>query len=1250
MSQLKRRKRGSALILVIGVLVLLSIIGTAFVTLMRIESVAARNYNDDIAVRFLVQEALAYCAQHPTWNPPRDASIIPVNDNHIDSDGDGENDCQFLTAPLNDRTRDTFARYAILKKPFAGRLNVNRNSGWIGPASDNHALNAGASTNEISLVEPVAAYLNYMRDTLGIATGNNVQNYHVAEEISRRICNMRFGAWGKPLGLPPYPAGTSTNSRPGEDTVDGDVWLDEPALPDAADPPVPPLVPPAANDEDDVAAWVGLNWRPNPAVNGVDDDGDGEIDELGEEVNEPDEFTENPLILTGSWWANDDEPFDTSDLLSIINNSPSDLRALINDATQTWAVAQGYAFDGTGATDYFDYLRVLFTTESRDYIGSMTPLNHLNILLPSAWTDAERKIVDADHALFIATLRSVFESGAGDSDEMDPEAASLAAWQVLANYIDFLDTDLDPGGSGDEWGLLNVIVKPEGWDVDTDDADGDGYPSAYTDGLGAWKVEDNCRLFFGTERQPYINEIYVYNRGNDRFDNDGDGVIDNDPLAVPVEPPPYEVDTDAYFVELHNHYASDIVLFNNPAIPATDETLNWALRIKDSVGTIKGTYDMAAAYKWDVGTSTWITGLPVRVPAGGYLIIASTDYSGNDNLNGPPRNNDNTTLGAAGLRLLPDPTALPAGTEMVNLNLALGVKMLEPDDTIELVYGYDPDGTNTTNGIVQAVVDRQDVPDAAHLNAETSAATGTRDFIPSFERHDPRVARIIRGTVDIGQPLTPTWDYTNAETAVPTSGGDQTRQTLGTVNDDGNANAVPADYFDGNYDLGAVAATRYDDLVDIPNNPNWKFANVGAMGSLLAVGPMPLDPTAFNWSDPTSVIVSDPDYWLIKCSPYTAVPDVVADHFSKRYPLDAKKIDFISPQVYAWDGTPLGTWYDISALPDNFPTGRAISLFDRFTTFAPRKDGKDNDGDWNASTDESDDLADNSMPPDGIDDPGPTPGDAHVDETDEVYVYGRIDINNSNEYILAGLPYVMFDDSTLDPLGQNIQRVYLTATTDLITGADGILQERNIDPFEDRADFLTRMVHPLLDLADASYNPLAVPAQGAFGRDVEDNHWYEDGVGVPRRTAWPYEWKTSQRIPRTFTNTAGKPYDFILPGEAGDGGDLLRDDKSEIDYTVGALMNMIAIETDLPAAFATGGADLGIYTYYITVQITDGKDVDGDNDGGDHANDATEPDWAEGTVLSEKRIVALVNTNLPLDDPGRITVFNWEFEGNAPAR
>ena len=164
-------------------------------------------------------------------------------------------------------------------------------------------------------------------------------------------------------------------------------------------------------------------------------------------------------------------------------------------------------------------------------------------------------------------------------------------------------------------------------------------------------------------------------------------------------------------------------------------------------------------------------------------------------------------------------------------------------------------------------------------------------------------------------------------------------------------------------------------------------------------------------------------------------------------------------------------------------------------------------------------------------------------------------------------------------------------------------------------------------------------------------------------------WDTVRCPPRT-ANSSGTGQ-FKLPGDTvagwqegwiregntnpdfARGGDRLYDDKSETDYTVGALMNMIAVEA--PLWQGSGRAQQAMFIYYITVQVTDGLDVNGDpvlgtgNEDGDGLG-ITEPDWDEGTVLAEKRLMVLLNTGLPATDPDRMTVFNWAIRGRSPER
>jgi len=1247
----KKRERGSALILVIGVLVLLSIIGTTFVAIMRIERSAARNFNTDATLRQLALQALAFCMEHPNWDP--NAAGPPYD---IDNDNIGGEDSLLFTQPLLQQvTSDLSPRWAVLKKPFGGRLNVNWNSFYVGANSDNHILNEGTSPGEVSLVDPIAAYLDFMGAS-GISTGTSAENRAVAHEIARRICNLRHGVPLRPLGAPPYPTGTSANARPGEDGVDDDVWLNDSTLTTASDPPL-------GNDPDDDDRWAGplaagvpaLNWRSQTAYNMVDDDGDGVADEGGEDVDEPLEFTQHPdpwLLPNGLWPVSDDQPFGTADLTSIVvTPSPaSDLKTLVNDVCQVWAPGQGYPFDGTGATDYFEYLKVLFTTRNRDYMGNAVPLNDLNILMPGSPTVTERLIVDRDRARFVSALAGVFEQ-----DGMAPEPASLTAWQALANLIDFLDSDPDPTGTLGDLGLLTALVRSQGWKAATDDDNGNGKPDP---------GEPNTRTFIGTERQPYINEIYVYNRTDDNFDNDHDTVDDdNDPLLhpLPLEDPGSGDTRNGYYIELYNHYNSDIVLFNNPADPANDPTVDWYLRILDNADppAVVGTYYLSSGQVGEIGTG-WAAGATeIIVPAGGYLIIESRNWAVEPTSVAGETEND--WLGTNGFTKLPDPLeagTMPAGVPIVNLGLAPDVKLFEPDFTIELVYSYDEDGTAGAVAPVEAVVDRQKVPSNV-ISIEGGTDDGTRDFAPSWERHDPRLARVVRDrwfdngtfTTDYtGEVLMPTWAYRDAENTAPGTGGDDIRFTLGAVND---ANDADADVFDGNYDLGWSTSESYDDLVDVPNVHTWKFANPGALGKLLCVGPTPADPADYGWHDPAAVDPGDDDYWLVTSSPYTQVPanETTPSKFQKM-PLDAKKINFTEMNVYDWNAD-VTYAPEPDAAPDNYPTGRATGVFDAFATIAFRGDGKDNDGDWDRATDETDATDTDG---DGTPDPAPTPGDAHVDEADEIYVPGRIDVNNSNEYVLSGLPYVKFDDSTFYRPGLgDVAAVFLTAVTDPVTGSPGIIDERAAGgPFQSRADFYRRVVRPAVnsEAPRPPYNPGG--GTGAFGKDTEDNHRYEDG-GVFIRDSLDYRWETLQQPPRTTTANLLEPHDFILPGADAfaDGRDMLIDDKTETDYTVGALMNMVGLDMELPEAFA-GGGDLGVYTYYITVQLTDGADVNGDGVSvGDEDRDGigiTEPDWDEGSVIAEKRIIVLVDTTLPTTDPGRVRVFNWAVEGRAPER
>jgi len=1261
-----KRRRGSALIMVMGVLVLLSIVGTAFVVFMRIETHATRNFNEDAEARMLALQALNYALAHPTWNPPADSN--PIN-NDVDNDNNNVKDSKWFTYPLCELASDTHARFAILKKTFTGRVDIN----WDGfynnyPLNDpvpfdnvHQAVNEGASTSEISLER---IFERYIKEQIALGAAGFVgvdpnQAGSVARELALRICNYRYAAEDD---LAPTDTGTSTHRQPGADGNDDTDFCDSFRY-NSNDLNRIGAAPDNRTYEDD-AAWVYPNWRPDPARDWVNELADGYFDRTNgaippspvEQIDKPQDFLQFPAdnsTLGAAWVApgrnNDDNPFKTSALNSILTNSGSDLRDMVNDVFNTWAAANGInGYDP--AVDYFgSYIRNILTTSNRDYIGKQTPINHLNILPPDAGDpdyDAHMLVVQADRGKFIAAMTETMTDGG-----MTRDAAINTSWQILANFIDYLDEDGD----------ITCLVKPQGWlDDATHDLNSNHRPDA---------GEPGTRAFYGTERQPYINELWVYNRGSDHFDNDG---VNGSDASIPT-PDPGEIDRNGYFIELYNHYdntAHDpIVLYHdNPG----GELVNWGIRITNSAGAQQGSIHyfwdaVTPAQIWSSGAWTNLApGTDLVIPAGGYLIIENHDYKAE---------NVQIAASAPGSRLLPDPAltwpapgALSPGgpgnspqAVLVNLNLSASLKLWQPGDRVELVYKRDPRVAGTP--AAEVVVDRQETPtdmtdacpyvDPAGVTHTGYATLGPYHFWPSFEREDPRLARAI---TDNSQRLIPTWAFRNAAEG---TGGGKIRTTVGRVNDNGDIAADgswldDSNVYDGNYRLGdetwlasemlstyvppagTAKKFRFDDLVEIPNSVTYKFANVGSLGNLLCVGPMPPDPAAFGWA------TTD---WLVENSPYTWVKQDSSTAYPAN-PLDSKKIDF--------------TIVPDSGAASN-PRGRFRAVFDKFTTFCPWKDGRDNNGDWVRATDDVNDaFGDDTHAGDG----GPSVGDQHVDEGSEAYVYGRIDVNSVNDSaeglaVLSGLPYVNTDttfyrDPTGSPATLDVTRAFLHPQK--------ILDKRPAGGYLTRKDFLERVLIDVpgayadgaLDITNAYYDPnnAAAPV-GAFGRDSEDNNIWQFGATPRRRDpAHAYEWDTLQRYPRTnFTISSMVDQQFNIEGidtptATNNGGDF-SDEKSETDYTVGALMNAISLHSELPEGFTSN--DLGPVTYYVTVDITNGKDVDGQMAVG---GPAAAPQWTDTDVqvLAEKKIIALVDTRLPLTDPKRVTIFNWSVEGRSPAK
>jgi hypothetical protein len=1203
------RRRGSALILVMGVLVLLSIVGTAFVLLMRIEAHAARNFVEDAEVQFLARGALSYAIEHPAWDPP----TTTVEADGTDWDGLTQTYAAWFQTPLSEVPSDYRAYFAIRKTVFGDRLNVNWNGFYKANADNSNGiqtLNEGYSPTEVSLERAISAYLIHLIQ-LGYFPGDTVPNEvarapRIAHEIAGRICNYRYG---QDMGTPPTPPyayfhgdppaafseGPGVLHFPGEDNIDDTQFVDDANLAFEAEPPVPPLVPPQQREYSDIwttanreNTWIGanllplpasvsINWRSDPQRNWVDDDGDGLFDETAAIDNDPlyarEEFKDEPQeFLQGSrlWnganpllapWPNnqDDMPFGSDDMAAIISNplAVTPLTEIVNDVFKVWAPAQTNPtafpeYPAGSPTNYFDLLRPIFTTSSGDDVGTLLPLDHQNLLYrpyPQVMTPDEKAAVDAERNKFINAMRSVLTDG-GMADSTPDNAATNTAWQIMANLIDYLDDDADsagtrywdPGPNTAPRDIITALPKDEGWKAN--DPAFDNNPANGRRDLG----EPGLRWFHGTERQPYLNELWKYNRSSDRFDNDG--VAD-----VPPGSDSSEAGKDAYFIEFTNPYATPITLYNNPG--AGNETIDWYLRVLDA-GGIKIYGIKASQLKhWDGAAWQPCAGAQrVEVPAGGYLVIESQDYQG-----------DNPQLVGRGQQVL-DPDALPAKTAL--LNIMTDAVIFSPGDTVELVYSYsytyDPGGGLPLVTVTdEVVIDKQTLPPTM---GGTAAAPPTYDFKPSYERQDPRLARCVRAA-GMPKPLLMETAYAQGGSLL---NNDYVRNTLGMVNDNGDGDTgADGNVFDGNYDLGKDPNTRYDDLVDIPNLPTWKFGNVAALGNLLSVGPMPPTPDlggapGLGWTGAE---------WLCRNSPYTAVSDTAPP---PAQPLDAKKINFID--------TP-------SADPDD-PLGKTKGIFDKFMVWCPWRNGRDDNGNWTMA----DDLQLLG---------GPVPGDAHVDEDMETYVSGLVSVNAVDtpeaNAVMSALPFVVLAEdaalgttTTFDPLGAPVTNFYIPVDPTRAAGIRGALQA---GPFTSKANFFERVV-------------LLAITGGSFGKDKRDNEIYENvATGNTIRVDQPVMWGTIQRPPRTLTTlAAGTAPMFKLPGQLNNGGDLLVDEKSEIDYTVGALMNNISLASARTA-------------YRVTVQIRGADNV---------------------TVRAEKRLIALVDLTVPANDPKRITFLNWAVQ------
>ena len=263
-----------------------------------------------------------------------------------------------------------------------------------------------------------------------------------------------------------------------------------------------------------------------PQADGVDNDGDGVADEAGEDIDLQSEFVQYPPVLGGFWPFNDDAPFGQADLNIIVQNAPPtgadpSIKAIINDVFLSWAGSSGIGGYGPGIVandDYFELMRHIFTTYNSEYIGAMTPVNHLNLLDPLPRRRRRRPRRQSSTATATASSRECARFD-GDGGIRRTGPADNTAWQVLANLIDYLDNDLaTPYDSERDAHRLSRDSQAPRLGRATD---------ATTDvtSTASWTPASPVALFFGTERQPLHQRDMDLQPRNDRVDNDGDGFL-----------------------------------------------------------------------------------------------------------------------------------------------------------------------------------------------------------------------------------------------------------------------------------------------------------------------------------------------------------------------------------------------------------------------------------------------------------------------------------------------------------------------------------------------------------------------------------------------------------------------------------------------------------------------------------------------------------------------------------------------------
>jgi len=1209
------------LIVALGVLLLLAMMALVFVTdalsTLHATQTADLQEQADLVARELMNNYINYNLM------ASDPSVTP----NVDTNNDGTPDAAQIPLPpgLADATAAGF-RYAASVQTFllSNRIHLNAHGDQASGLGTYQGAGSTPYEVNISRILQSGELSNYGYNNFTIPGDADT----LADEI----------VWGV--------AGRYTNiTDPPNDPV-------PPALPGVT--PSQPAVPGINDDPDKL---------PNPMWDHADNDGDGSVDEAGEDIDEPAEFNQRETDLALS----QDTPFGLVDMVDILLDEPFQSRLELMLANNGVPVPPGKAFaDVTGAEDY----RHLFTTEATStIINEITgqPRLGLNWVAHRLAVDlcALRIIGDAGGpgsalayqriAVYLEAateLRDALEEAFSrfkdhaDTDStitFSDEEARRRANQVTVNILDFLDDDVlsrttndyggaafDPTNPDDRYLNMPKILYDLGDSIAVKDWDGALYqlaggaldtPVLYNEPVS---FDD---AYFGVDRHAFVNELYVINRERNGIDDEhayedlagapfnGDWVQATDDLngnALPDpdwDTPAGDANGDLCFVydpegsAATGIDAEDLVAGPDGMTPFGEENV-YFIELANIYPEPLDVTGYKITYTKKDGSRSWITLDPGS--GGERFIIPPADYT-DDTF---PSNWDFGYLvissHASDFDAVQSHLDLEFGRD--NADSVFLRAPLPPgataDDVASPIYG---DPVVPTPGVWDtAVVDRQKVEDGVvkvqpdlplgYLPANYPASLIEQLVSHSVERIDPRVAWVAQNNAG----LCPNWEIPGWGAGPPAEalanydfhtiadlpgvagvtlhdndvlgnsqigGGDLTYRwdnVQGTARLESVALGCPFGTKNSQLLLNAnldwllsyqykMPSTDSHDTQAPAGEEDYPWNRLGPRDLTLAAAPVP--PAIYPWAFPTVAALGD----------ILALPGAVDVDDDDEYGED--DVYYTNVPVFPDRGVPppspsLGPAPVSPVAP--LPESRVIDpyhreygfLYDHLTVTDPLHDGLDNDCDWQLADDQG--AVPDGRPSRDWDGPlADANGDSildydpenNVDESDEVYVEGKVNINvETGETLGFGTsPYTVE------------QRMIIGAGAAILMGL----------PYAD-SDFFNSIIDPVTGII-----PNHLGARPFFKRMFDVVNYPLDAAG--RRVAWPRN---------LASNKLGLVQDTTASTDDDDG-DLYRDEQDERYRPIGAIMNLITTSY-------TGGnlrSRPGFYGIQVTVLLRDPTDT-----------------------------------------------------------